>query len=748
VRNFDTTGHALGTSLFVDDLPEPPGLLHATVVLSEVARGRLLSVDTAAAAGGAVRVLTAADIPGANQIGGIIADEPLLAEGEVRFRGQPVAVVLAESRRAAMAAAALVTVTIEPEEPELDPRRAAARGSLVAPSRTICCGDVDAAFAECAVVVEGTAETGGQEHLYLETQGALAVPLERGRVRVFSSTQAPTAVQRVAARVLGVPMNRVEVEVARLGGAFGGKEDQATPWAVIAALGARLTGRPVKLVLPRHDDLRATGKRHPYSSDYRLGLATDGRILACEVVYYQNSGAAADLSTAIMERSLLHATGSYFVPSARITGHCCRTDLPPFTAFRGFGAPQATFVIEAAIDRGARALGLDPAAVRRLNLLGDGDRLPCGMRIERSRAARTFDDAVERYGYRGLVEEARRFNAGSALVKRGVSVLPICFGISFTNTMLNQAGALVHVYTDGSVAVSTGAVEMGQGVNTKLLAVVAHTLGLPRELVTVENTNTGRVANTSPTAASSGADMNGAAAKLACERIRERLLEVAARVLDTPGAELSIRDGRVLRGGAFAGLKWPELVRAAYAARVGLSAQAHFATPGIGYDKARERGTPFAYHVWGAAISEVTLDCLRGTYTFDRVRVTHDAGRSLDELIDRGQVEGALLQGIGWLTMEEVLYGPDGRLLTDSLSTYKVPDLRSAPRVEVAFLEDADNPAAVLGSKAVGEPPLLYGIGTYLALIDAMRAYRPDRELDHVAPLTCERVLMFLHGGE
>lgn len=748
MRNFDTTGHALGTSLFVDDLPEPPGLLHATVVLSEVARGRLLSVDTAAAAGGAVRVLTAADIPGANQIGGIIADEPLLAEGEVRFRGQPVAVVLAESRRAAMAAAALVTVTIEPEEPELDPRRAAARGSLVAPSRTICCGDVDAAFAECAVVVEGTAETGGQEHLYLETQGALAVPLERGRVRVFSSTQAPTAVQRVAARVLGVPMNRVEVEVARLGGAFGGKEDQATPWAVIAALGARLTGRPVKLVLPRHDDLRATGKRHPYSSDYRLGLATDGRILACEVVYYQNSGAAADLSTAIMERSLLHATGSYFVPSARITGHCCRTDLPPFTAFRGFGAPQATFVIEAAIDRGARALGLDPAAVRRLNLLGDGDRLPCGMRIERSRAARTFDDAVERYGYRGLVEEARRFNAGSALVKRGVSVLPICFGISFTNTMLNQAGALVHVYTDGSVAVSTGAVEMGQGVNTKLLAVVAHTLGLPRELVTVENTNTGRVANTSPTAASSGADMNGAAAKLACERIRERLLEVAARVLDTPGAELSIRDGRVLRGGAFAGLKWPELVRAAYAARVGLSAQAHFATPGIGYDKARERGTPFAYHVWGAAISEVTLDCLRGTYTFDRVRVTHDAGRSLDELIDRGQVEGALLQGIGWLTMEEVLYGPDGRLLTDSLSTYKVPDLRSAPRVEVAFLEDADNPAAVLGSKAVGEPPLLYGIGTYLALIDAMRAYRPDRELDHVAPLTCERVLMFLHGGE
>ncbi|HUU23303.1 MAG TPA: molybdopterin cofactor-binding domain-containing protein, partial [Phycisphaerae bacterium] len=530
------------------------------------------------------------------------------------------------------------------------------------------------------------------------------------------------------------------------GGAFGGKEDQATPWAVIAALGARITGRPVKLVLSRHDDMRMTGKRHPYSSDYKLGLAADGRILAYEVVFHQNSGAAADLSTAIMERSLLHATGPYFVPNARITGHCCRTNLPPCTAFRGFGGPQAMFVIEAALDRGAQSLGIDQSALRRMNLLGDGDAFPFGMRVERCRARRCFDDAVERYGFLALAEEARRFNAEQALVKRGVSVVPICFGISFTNTILNQAGALVHVYTDGAVAVNTGAVEMGQGVNTKLLAIAAATLGVPREFVTIENTSTGKVANTSPTAASSGADINGRAAQMACEQIRERLLGVAARALGAPEDQLSIRDGAVLHGGAASGLDWVGLVGAAYASRVNLSAQAHFATPGIGYDRTKERGTPFAYHVWGAAVSEVTLDCLRGTYAFDRVLVTHDAGSSLDELIDRGQVEGALLQGIGWLTMEEVVYGRDGRLLTDTLSTYKVPDLLSAPRVEIAFLDDADNPLAVLGSKAVGEPPFLYGMGTYLALVEAMRAYRPDREVDHLAPLTHERVLLFLHG--
>ncbi len=750
MRNFDTTGHALGTSLFIDDLPEPAGLLHAAPVCSEVAHGRLVAIETsvARAAEGVARVLVAADIPGQNQIGGIVEDEPLLAEGEVHFVGQPVAAVLATSRRAAALAASRVAVDIEPGEPVLDPREAARLGYLIAPSRTICCGDVDAVWEACAVVVEGVAETGGQEHFYLETQGAMAVPLERGRLRIFSSTQAPAAVQRAVSRVLDVPMNMVEVEVARLGGAFGGKEDQATPWAAIAALGARVTGHPVKLVLSRHDDLRMTGKRHPYSSDYRLGLAADGRILAYEVVLHQNSGAAADLSTAILERSLLHATGPYLVPNARITGHCCRTDLPPFTAFRGFGGPQAMFVIEAALDHGARVLGMDPWAVRRRNLLTDGDSLPFGMRVERCRAARCFDDAVERYGFRERREDVRRFNAGHALVKRGVSAVPICFGISFTNTQLNQAGALVHVYTDGSVSVNTGAVEMGQGVNTKLLVVVARTLGIPPDLVTIENTNTSRVANTSPTAASSGADMNGAAAKLACERIRARLLGVAARKLGAAEEELSIQDGAIVRGDAASGLDWAQVVRAAYASRVNLSAQAHFATPGIGYDKIRERGTPFSYHVWGAAISEVTLDCLRGTYTFDRVMVTHDAGRSLDELVDRGQVEGALLQGIGWLTMEEVVFGGDGRLLTDTLSTYKVPDLFSAPQVDVAFLEDADNPSAPLSSKAIGEPPFLYGIGTYLALIDAMRAYRPEREIDHIAPLTCERVLLFLHGSK
>jgi len=748
VRNFDTTEHALGRSLFIDDIPEPANLLHAAVSFSRVARGRILSVDVsgAKATGGVVEVLLPASIPGRNQIGGIIQDEPLLAEGEVHFIGQPLAAVLAVDRRTAHLAASRVSAEIEPSDPVLDPRQAARMGSLIAPSRTISSGDPDAAWEGCAVIVEGTAETGGQEHLYLETQGAMVVPMERGRVRVFSSTQAPTAVQRAVAGVLDLPMSAVEVEVARLGGAFGGKEDQATPWAVIAALGAVITGRPVKLVLSRHDDMRATGKRHPYSSDYKLGLAADGRIVAYEATYYQNSGAAADLSTAIMERSLLHATGAYFVPNTRITGHCCRTNLVPFTAFRGFGGPQAMFVIEAAIDHAARALGMDPWLVRRRNLLRDGDRFPFGMPVERCRALRTFDDAMGRYRFGDIAREVRRFNDEHPLARRGVSVVPICFGISFTNTTLNQAGALVHVFTDGSISVNTGAVEMGQGVNTKLLVIAARTLGVPEHLVSIENTSTGKVANTSPTAASSGADMNGRAAELACAQLRGRLLQVAARLLDAPADDPSMRDGILLRGDAVTELTWGDIVQAAYASRVNLSAQAHYATPGIGYDKRTERGIPFAYHVYGAAVSVVTLDCLRGTYTVDRVMVTHDGGRSLDVPIDLGQVEGGLLQGIGWLTMEEVLFGSDGRLLTDTLSTYKVPDMLFAPEVEVAFLEDADNPAAVLSSKAIGEPPFLYGVGAYLALVDAMRSYRPDLVLEHRAPLTPERVLTLLHG--
>ncbi len=605
---------------------------------------------------------------------------------------------------------------------------------------------MEAAWPRCEVVVEGRVDSGGQEHLYFETQSALALPLESGRLQLLSATQSPTLVQRIAGRVLGLPMNAIEVDVARLGGAFGGKEDQATAWAVLAALACRHLQRPVRLVLDRDQDMRATGKRHPYSSDFRLGLAADGTILAYQATLYQNAGAAADLSPAILERSLFHATGSYFIPNARITAHSCRTNLPPFTAMRGFGAPQAMFVIESAIARAAEALGVPAGAIQRRNLLDEGDAFPYGMRVERSQARRAFAELEERADVAGLRRSIDAFNRDHALTKRGLALMPVCFGISFTSTFLNQASALVHVYTDGSVSVSTAAVEMGQGVNTKIAGIAARTLGVPDGRIRVETTNTTRVANTSPTAASSGADMNGRATELACRSILDRLLRVAADLLVVEAGRITVVDGGVLVDGAPGDLDWQRLVWTAYTRRVSLSAQVHYATPHIHYDRGRERGQPFAYHVFGSAAIEVTVDCLRGTYTVDRVWAVHDAGRSLNPLVDRGQLEGGLVQGLGWMTSEELLFD-NGRLLSGNLTNYKIPDLMATPAIDAVFLDDADNPHAVLSSKAIGEPPLMYAIGAYFALLDAMKAFRPGLPAFFTAPMTPERVLMALYGG-
>ncbi len=747
MKNIDTPRHVRGESLFLDDISAPDGLLHASIFTSPVARGNIAKIECSDARNGdgVVAVFTSEDIPGENQIGAINPDEPLFAAKEVHYVGQPIAMVVARHREQARRAVSLIRLDIDTLEPVLDPRLSAKRGQLIAPSRMLCLGDVDAIWKTCNTVLEGAVETGAQEHLYLEPQCSMAIPHERNRLKIFSSTQAPTSVQKHASKVLALPMNHIEVEVARLGGAFGGKEDQATPWAVMTALAASCLKRPVKLVLSRHEDIRYTGKRHPYASDYKIGLDENGNILALEITLYQNAGASADLSTAILERSMFHATNGYFIPNVRVTGLSCRTNLPPFTAFRGFGAPQAIFVIESAIDHAARVLGHCASHIQSLNLLKDGDQFPYGMRVENSKARRSFKDAQRRYNYKKDVEDKNRFNAENALIKRGVSVMPICFGISFTSTFLNQAGALVHVYSDGAVSVNTGAIEMGQGVNTKILAIAAQTLGIDRDLVLIENTNTGKVANTSPTAASSGADLNGKASENACDQILSRLKKVAADKLKCKPSEIAIRDGHVFQSKKRSTLSWQELIQAAYVSRVNLSAQAHYATPGIFYDKETESGSPFAYHVFGTAITEVTLDCLRGTYSFDRVRIVHDAGESLDPLIDRGQIEGGLVQGMGWVTLEDVRYDAEGRLQTDSLSTYKIPDIYFAPKIESVFLPNAKNPKAVMSSKAIGEPPFLYGVGSFFALVDAMTAYRPDKEITYKAPMTPEQVLAFLH---
>lgn len=734
--SIDAAQHTRGESTFVDDLPESADLLHGALFSSPIAHGKLCSVDCSAAEGmdGVQRVFLAADVPGENQIGAIVPDEPLFADGEVHHVGQVIALVVADTPEIARAARDRISAEIEELEPIVCPRDAQRRGHLIVPSRSLQRGSAEqlaAAFESCTTVVAGSVEIGGQEHLYLETQAALAIPLEGGRLRIHAGTQGPTAVQRVASRVLDLPMSAIEVEVRRLGGGFGGKEDQATPWATFAALAALALGRSVKVVLQREEDMVFTGKRHPYQADWRMGLDADGKIQAYEATLFQNAGASADLSPAILERSMFHATNSYNVPHARITAHSCRTNLPPFTAFRGFGGPQGMFVIESALARAAEELDVPCEQLQALNLLDEDDAFAYGQRTENCHARRSFTEVAQLHDLPKLRAAVDAFNAKSARHKRGLAVMPVCFGISFTNTMMNQAGALVHIYSDGSVHVATGAVEMGQGVSTKLRNIAALGLRCDAQRVTIAATSTTTVANTSPTAASSGADLNGMAVQIACASLRQRL-----DALDSA-------------------LAWDELVATAHMQRVHLSAGAHYATPSIHYDKDREHGAPFAYHVYGAAIVEASVDCLRGTYSVDAVKIVHDAGRSLAPLIDRGQVEGALAQGIGWLTLEDLVFDERGRLLSKALATYKAPDVHAMPSdVQVKFLEDVDNPAAVLGSKGIGEPPLMYGIGAYFAIREAARAFRKagqsGRSSEHVdllhAPLTPERLLLYLHG--
>ena len=710
---------AQGRASFTGDLPLPPGCLHAQPATSPHAHARFTRVDSAAALAepGVLAVLTAADVPGTNDVGNLVHDEPMLAHAEVHCVGQPFALVIADSEDAAWRAARLVTADWEPLPAVLDAREAAARGQLIQPPRTFACGDVDAAWAGCATVVEGSVSLGAAEHVYLETQCALAVPTDSGLV-VHSSTQSPSVVQAAIARVTGLPMHAVEVDVARLGGGFGGKEDQATQWACLAAFAARRTGRPVRLWLDRADDLRITGKRHPYAADYRLGLDTEGRFVAYEATLYQDAGCSTDLSPAILDRSLFHATNAYAVPHVRVTGISCRTNLPSNTAFRGFGAPQGMFVIEAAIRKAARALGVRPDELQARNLLGDGDTFHYGQPVDHARGRQTWDALVAARDPARVRAEIDAWNAPGPRLRRGMAVMPVCFGIAFTATLLNQAEALVHVYLDGTVGVSTGVVEMGQGVHGKIRTVVARTLGIGEDAVRVESANTLRVANVSPTAASTGADLNGAAAREACLTIRANLPDTGA---------------------------WLERVQAAYARRRSLSALAHYATPGLAFDQTTKQGTPFGYHVYGTALVEAEVDVLLGTGRIMRVTIVHDCGESLDELTDRGQIEGALVQGIGWMTTEEITHDASGRLLTDTLATYKVPDLPEAPEIEVHLL-DVPNPVGLLNSKAVGEPPLVYGLGAFFALQDAIAGYAAAAADAFTTPLTAERIFGLLHG--
>ncbi len=734
--------HVRGQTVFTADLPEASQSYHLFPVTSTLACGRILSLDfnKALQIPGVVKVLTAADIPGVNGIGHSEEAEVLLAEQEVSYYGQAVALVIAISSDIARQAADCVQIEYEASPGVFEPRQADEQKLWIGMPRVFCVGQPDECWAECDVIVTGNAQTGAQEHLYFETQSAIAWPVQQG-LKVYSATQSPGMVQKIIARLLDWPMQRVEVEVMQLGGGFGGKEEQATFWAACVALASQVVQKPVMVHLTRDEDMRFTGKRHPYEADFKIGFSSQGRILAYEVSFYQDAGAWADLSPAILERTLLHVTNTYCVPQLKVIARSCRTNLIPNTAFRGFGAPQAMFVFEAALFKAAQALGMPYEQLQQLNLLKTGDTFPYGMPVTACVIQECWDQLWQRYEIVERFQAIDEFNQNHIWQKKALSIMPICFGISFTARFLNQASALVHIYQDGTVLVSTGAVEMGQGVKTKLIHIVARVFSIPENQVRIASTNTARIANMSPTAASTGADLNGQATLMACQQLKQHLSELAQKLL---GAEaITFQQGVISAEGQE--ISWSELIAQAYLQRLSLSALAHYATPGLDYDRAQDRGQPFAYHVYGVAAVEVTLDTLRATYQFEQVFICHDAGQSLDASVDQGQVEGALVQGLGWLTVEDIRYSKEGRLLTSNLTDYKIPDLYFAPEIHIHWLENSPISGAVMRSKAVGEPPFMYGIGGYFALIKAMQAFNPDIELDYVAPLTPERVLMTLY---
>ncbi len=743
--------HVAGAAPYIDDLPEWVGTLHAALGLSPVARGRLDGVDVAAlrALPGVVDVLVAADIPGPNECGAIVHDEPILAEGEVRYLGQPVFAVIARTRDAARRAAARAkaVLRIEPLPPVLAHQDAHARGQYVLPPMHLRRGEAQAAIAAAAHRLHGTLDVGGQEQFYLEGQISVAIPREDGGMLVHCSTQHPSEMQHVVARALNLRAHQVQVECRRMGGGFGGKESQSAPFACIAAVAARRLNRSVKLRLDRDDDFLVTGRRHCFWYEYDVGFDDDGRILGCEITLVSRAGHSADLSGPVMTRALCHVDNAYWLPNVALHGYSARTNTQSNTAFRGFGGPQGAIVTEYILDSVARALGRDALDVRRANFYGPSrgtqrNTTPYGQKVEDNIVHELVAQLEASSGYRARREAAARFNAGSPVLRRGLALTPVKFGISFNVAHFNQAGALVHVYTDGSVLVNHGGTEMGQGLHTKVAQVVAHELGVPFSRVRVTATDTHKVVNTSATAASTGSDLNGKAAQDAARQIRDRLAAFVVRRHGGVAEHVRFADGQVAVNGQAIG--FGDLVMQAYQARVQLWSDGHYATPGLHWDSQTLQGRPFFYFAYGAAVSEVVVDTLTGEWTLLQADLLHDVGRSLNPAVDIGQVEGAFIQGMGWLTTEELVWHPQtGMLSTHAPSTYKIPTANDCPPVFNVQLYEADNPADTIHrSKAVGEPPLLLPFSVFFALRDAISSvggHRVDPPLS--APATSEAIL-------
>lgn len=743
--------HVAGTAPYVDDMPEPPGTLHVALVLSPVAHGTLCGVDASVALTqpGVVALLRASDIPGVNDAGPIGPNEPLFPENIVDFAGQPVAAIVAETHDAARRAAKAVKLDIAPLEPILSIEAALAHNSLLCPPITLSRGEASAVLAAAPHRISHRLRVGGQEHFYLEGQVALAVPGEDSDMVIYSSTQNPSEVQHISARLLGLELNRVTCIVRRLGGGFGGKESNSSVVAGVAALAAWRTRRPVKLRLPRHTDMTMTGKRHGYLLDYTVGFDDDGRVLALDARLASNGGNTLDHSGAVMNRAVCHVDNAYWIPHLRVVGLCCKTNTVSNTAFRGYGSPQASLVMEDALDRIACALGKPSDEVRESNFYGGEGRdlTPYGQKVTDNLTARCVAQAKSDGEWQRRRGEIESFNASSPIIKRGLALFPLKFGISFNATHLNQAGALVNVYSDGSIRLNHGGTEMGQGLFIKVAQVVAEVFQIDLDRIGLAATSTGEVPNTSPTAASTGSDLNGWAAYEAASTLKRRMTEFAADKFGVGAEQIEFRDNHVHIGSRASNqtLEFGELAKLCWLGRVSLSATGFYRTPDLHWNKETMTGSPFFYFSYGASVAEVAVDTLTGEMRVLRADLVQDCGRPLNPAIDFGQIEGAFVQGMGWLTNEELWWDDEGRLRTVGPSTYKIPGSRDVPRVfNTHILEDAPARAAtIFRSKGVGEPPLLLAIAVWSAIRDAIGSLAGHRlAVDLHAPATPECILM------
>jgi xanthine dehydrogenase large subunit len=740
--------HVQGKAIYIDDMLEPEGMLHmAPGYAPESAKGRILTCDLDAVRKypGVVAVLTAKDIPGVNDCSPARAmrDDPILADGKILFHGQVVFAVVAKTRDAARRAARLAKIEIAKERAAITVEDALEQETQdVLPPYEFKRGDPEKVIAASKTRISDSFHVGGQEHFYLEGQVAIVLPEEAGGMVVHSSTQHPTEVQHIVANMLKIPDAFVTCECRRMGGGFGGKESQAAQWAALAALGAHITGHPVKCRLDRDDDIIMTGKRHDMRIDYSAAHDRTGRLIAVDASLLARCGYSADLSLGVNDRAMFHADNAYFYPAVRIRSRRLRTNTVSNTAFRGFGGPQGMMLAERMMDQIAHCLELDPLDVRKRNFYSPGrDKTPYGMKVTDNIIHDVVGDLEKTSDYRSRREAIKAFNAKNRILKKGLALTPVKFGISFTLIHMNQAGALVHLYTDGSVHLNHGGTEMGQGLYVKVAQVVAEEFGIDPSCVKITATTTGKVPNTSPTAASSGSDLNGMAAKEAASHIRKRLVDFASREWNVKPGQIRFEKGKVIIGNRSVALG--ELATKANQARVQLSSAGFYATPSITWNRDRAKGKPFFYFAYGAACSEVTIDTLTGEMRVDRIDILHDVGRSLNPAIDLGQIEGGFVQGMGWLTTEELVFDEEGRLRTHAPSTYKIPCASDVPEdFRVRLFASPGNPAnTIYRSKAVGEPPLMLALSVFSAITDAIAALKPGIMPPLEAPATPEAIM-------